>query len=52
MSKYTMPDDNQPQNNGQASFHCISVGGGGGDAVEHHGSNKELESVSLCLCQY
>lgn len=35
MSKYTMPDDNQPQNNGQASFTVFGVGGGGGNAVEH-----------------
>lgn len=35
MSKYTMPDDNQLQNNGQASFTVFGVGGGGGNAVEH-----------------
>jgi len=35
MSKYTMPDDNQPQNNGQARFTVFGVGGGGGNAVEH-----------------
>ena len=28
MSKYTMPDDNQLQNNGQASFTVFGVGGG------------------------
>mgnify|MGYP003484768116 FL=1 len=35
MSKYTMPDDNQLQSNGQASFTVFGVGGGGGNAVEH-----------------
>jgi cell division protein FtsZ len=35
MSKYTMPDDNQLQNNGQARFIVFGVGGGGGNAVEH-----------------
>ena len=35
MSKYTMPDDNQPQTNGQARFIVFGVGGGGGNAVEH-----------------
>ena len=35
MLKYTMPDDNQLQNNGQASFTVFGVGGGGGNAVEH-----------------
>ncbi|MBP2280120.1 cell division protein FtsZ [Psychrobacter sp. PL15] len=35
MSKYTMPDDNQPLNNGQARFIVFGVGGGGGNAVEH-----------------
>jgi len=35
MSKYTMPDDNQLQNNDQARFIVFGVGGGGGNAVEH-----------------
>ncbi len=35
MSKYTMPDDNQLHNNGQARFTVFGVGGGGGNAVEH-----------------
>ncbi|WP_352337082.1 cell division protein FtsZ [Psychrobacter sp. 16-MNA-CIBAN-0192] len=35
MSKYTMPDDNKPQTNGQARFIVFGVGGGGGNAVEH-----------------
>jgi len=35
MSKYTMSDDNQPHNNGQARFTVFGVGGGGGNAVEH-----------------
>ena len=35
MSKYTMPDDNQSQSNGQARFIVFGVGGGGGNAVEH-----------------
>ncbi|OLF39019.1 cell division protein FtsZ [Psychrobacter sp. Cmf 22.2] len=35
MSKYTMPDDNQHQSNGQARFTVFGVGGGGGNAVEH-----------------
>ncbi|WP_367105626.1 cell division protein FtsZ [uncultured Psychrobacter sp.] len=35
MSKYTMPDDNQSQSNGQARFTVFGVGGGGGNAVEH-----------------
>ncbi|MBO1530880.1 cell division protein FtsZ [Psychrobacter sp. F1192] len=35
MSKYTMPDENQPLNNGQARFTVFGVGGGGGNAVEH-----------------
>ena len=35
MSKYTMSEDNQPHNNGQARFTVFGVGGGGGNAVEH-----------------
>ncbi len=35
MSKYTMPDDNHSQSNGQARFIVFGVGGGGGNAVEH-----------------
>lgn len=35
MSKYTMPDDSQIQDNGQARFTVFGVGGGGGNAVEH-----------------
>lgn len=35
MSKYTMPDENQSKNNGQARFTVFGVGGGGGNAVEH-----------------
>ena len=34
MSKYTMPDDSQVQDNGQARFTVFGVGGGGGNAVE------------------
>lgn len=30
-----MPNDNQPQSNGQARFIVFGVGGGGGNAVEH-----------------
>lgn len=35
MSKYTMPDNNDIQDNGQARFTVFGVGGGGGNAVEH-----------------
>ncbi len=35
MSKYTMPDDNKLQKNGQARFIVFGVGGGGGNAVQH-----------------
>ena len=35
MSKYTMPDNSQIQDNGQARFTVFGVGGGGGNAVEH-----------------
>ncbi len=35
MSKYTMPDETQANNNGQARFTVFGVGGGGGNAVEH-----------------
>lgn len=35
MSKYTMSDEGQGPENGQARFTVFGVGGGGGNAVEH-----------------
>lgn len=35
MSKYTMADNDEIEDNGQARFTVFGVGGGGGNAVEH-----------------
>ncbi|WP_227431086.1 cell division protein FtsZ [Psychrobacter sp. I-STPA6b] len=50
MSKFTMSDDSQIVNNGQARFTVFGVGGGGGNAVEHMIRQGDIKQGVSFVC--